>query len=196
MTIEMLRSRFAALSRRDMHMGAALLVAAAALLYLVQTPASSAVIEPPMQMRAQEEDETREIVGLDAAARRPELRNPFTYAHETRGEAAHTPGVSPPPDEKWAGAAENSAPLMLTDRMSTTAPALPDGTAQPAKELRPILRGTVTGADGRCIAILAMGEESAAVAAGDTWRDYAVMDVDDAGVTLRRGAETLTLRRE
>ena len=44
MTIEMLRSRFAALSRRDMHMGAALLVAAAALLYLVQTPASSAVL--------------------------------------------------------------------------------------------------------------------------------------------------------
>ena len=85
---------------------------------------------------------------------------------------------------------------MLADRMSATAPALPDGTAQPAKELRPILRGTVTGADGRCIVILAMGEESAAVAAGDTWRDYAVMDVDDAGVTLRRGAETLTLRRE
>ena len=53
MTIEMLRSRFAALSRRDMHMGAALLVAAAALLYLVQTPASCAVSEPPMQMRAQ-----------------------------------------------------------------------------------------------------------------------------------------------
>ena len=196
MTIEMLRSRFAALSRRDICMGAALFCALAGLIYLAQTPASSAVIEMPAPVRAQEEDETREIVGLDAAARRPELRNPFTYAHETRGEGAHTAGTAPPPDEKRAGAAEHSAPLILADRMSATAPALPDGTAQPAKELRPILRGTVTGADGRCIAILAMGEESAAVAAGDTWRDYAVEDAHDNAVTLRRGAETLTLRRE
>ena len=85
---------------------------------------------------------------------------------------------------------------MLADRMSAPTAALPGGTAQPAKEMRPILRGTVTGADGRCIAILAMGEESAAVTAGDTWRDYAVEDAHDNAVTLRRGAETLTLRRE
>ena len=195
MTIEMLRSRFAALSHRDKRMGAALLFAAAVLLYLVQTPASSAVIESPAPVRAPEEDATREVIGLDAAARRPELRNPFTYAHETRGEGAHTEETPPTADEKRQGA-ETPASMMPAARTSATAPALPDGTAQPAKELRPILRGTVTGADGRCIAILAMGEESAAVAAGDTWRDYAVEDAHDNAVTLRRGAETLTLRRE
>ena len=90
MTIEMLRSRFAALSRRDMHMGAALLVAAAALLYLVQTPASSAVIEPPMQMRAQEEDETREIVGLDARA----AQSLYLLTRDTRRSGAYAGSVT------------------------------------------------------------------------------------------------------
>ena len=75
--------------------------------------------------------------------------------------------------------------------MGAASPGVP-----PGKQESPVLRGTVTGADGRCIVILAMGEESAAVSAGDTWRDYAVEEACDNAVILRRGAETLTLRRE
>jgi len=197
MTMETLRSRFAALSRRDMCVGGAGLCICAVLFYLARTPETPAVIETPAPVRAAQPDEPQEIIGLAAAARRPELRDPFTYAHETRGETVRSDNAAQSPNEKKQEERTRpahmaaTAPPAASGAMGAASPGVP-----PGKQESPVLRGTVTGADGSRIAILAIGEESAALAAGDTWRDYAVADVGDAAVTLRRGDDTVTLRRE
>ncbi|WP_295164343.1 transcriptional initiation protein Tat [Selenomonas sp. F0473] len=148
-----------------------------------------AVIERPPQGRAPVPEGPREIAGLDAAAQRAPLRDPFTYIHETRGETVEGEKHRAADERTPAGTApvENAASPVAAG----TQPGTP-----PAKQGRPALRGTVTGTDGRRIAIIALDKESAALSVGETWRDYVVEDVGDSAVTLRRGGETITLRRE
>ncbi|MBF1714717.1 MAG: hypothetical protein HXO85_03730, partial [Selenomonas sp.] len=54
----------------------------------------------------------------------------------------------------------------------------------------------VTGADGRRIAILARGKDSAALAAGDTWHGYTLDALTERTVTLRTAHGVITLTRE
>ena len=68
--------------------------------------------------------------------------------------------------------------------------------AQPKAETPLVLRGIVTGADGRRIAILAGGKDSAALAAGDTWHGYTLDALTERTATLRTAHGVITLTRE
>ena len=77
-----------------------------------------------------------------------------------------------------------------------TPAALPLPQAQPKAETPLVLRGIVTGADGRRIAILARGKDSAALAAGDTWHGYTLDALTERTATLRTAHGVITLTRE
>lgn len=133
----------------------------------------------------------RQIEGIEAAARREELRNPFTYVHETRG----TPVQGAPGEPGAADQAKptGAPPSGAAERTPAPAP----GTAAPVKKKEPVtLRGVVTGADGARMAILAQGEDSAVLSAGEKWRTYTVAHVADDSVTLETAHETIVLQRE
>ena len=68
--------------------------------------------------------------------------------------------------------------------------------AQPKAETPLVLRGIVTGADGRRIAIFARGKDSAALAAGDTWHGYTLDALTERTATLRTAHGVITLTRE
>ena len=112
-----------------------------------------------------------EVQGLSAAAEGRALHNPFTMAHAAEGETGAIPISAMPHEEK--------PPSQLTP----AAPPLPPQ-AQPKAEMPLVLRGIVTGADGRRIAILAGGKDSAALAAGDTWHGYTLEAMDHQGCVL------------
>ena len=184
------RARLMRMPLRYIAAGAAACCIAACVLYASQSAGDAAVIEHPAAERIPPPETRREIAGLDAASERTPLHNPFTYAHETRGaaaESAHTATAEKAPAAPAlpAGAGAQSAAQPVHTPPET-----------PPVQSRPVLRGTVTGADGRRIAIVASDKDSAALSVGEMWRDYTVEDVGDTAVTLRRGGETVTLRRE
>ena len=121
-----------------------------------------------------------EIAGLSAAAQRAPLRNPFSPGHETAGERAAVPV---PAD---AG------------NMRAAIPAEPPPAAQtPGTKLVPlVLRGTAVSADGARIAILAQGDEGAALSPGESWRGYTLDMVTDRAAVLRSASGMVTLTRE
>ena len=59
-----------------------------------------------------------------------------------------------------------------------------------------VLRGVVTGADGVRIAILARGEEGAALGIGEMWQGYTLRALSDRSATLDSASGTITLTRE
>ena len=123
-----------------------------------------------------------EVQGLSAAAEGRALHNPFTMVHAAEGETEAMPLSANPHEEKL--------PSQLTPA------ALPLPQAQPKAETPLVLRGIVTGADGRRIAILARGKDSAALAAGDTWHGYTLDVLTERTVTLRTAHGGITLTRE
>ena len=86
---------------------------------------------------------------------------------------------------------EEKPPSQLTPAASPMPPQ-----AQPKAETPLVLRGIVTGADGRRIAILARGKDSAALAAGDTWHGYTLDALTERTATLRTAHGVITLTRE
>lgn len=121
-----------------------------------------------------------EVQGLSAAAEGRALHNPFTMAHAAEGETGTMP-IAPTPHEEKPPA--------------QPAPPMPPQ-AQPKAETPLVLRGIVTGADGRRIAILARGKDSAALAAGDTWHGYTLDALTERTATLRTAHGVITLTRE
>ena len=124
-----------------------------------------------------------EVQGLSAAAEGRALHNPFTMAHAAEGETEAMPLSAKPHEEK------------LASQPTPAAPPLPPQ-AQPKAETPLVLRGIVTGADGRRIAILARGKDSAALAAGDTWHGYTLDALTERMATLRTAHGVITLTRE
>ena len=124
-----------------------------------------------------------EVQGLSTAAEGRALHNPFTMAHAAEGETGAMPISAMPHEEK--------PPSQLTP----AAPPLPPQ-AQPKAETPLVLRGIVTGADGRRIAILAKGKDSTALAAGDTWHGYTLDALTERTATLRTAHGIITLTRE
>lgn len=136
---------------------------------------------PPTVSRA--DAPVTEVQGLSAAAEGRTLHNPFTMAHAAEGETGAMPLPAKPHEEKLSSQTAPAAP-----------PILPQ--AQPKAETPLVLRGIVTGADGRRIAILARGKDSAALAAGDTWHGYTLDVLTERTVTLRTAHGGITLTRE
>ena len=124
-----------------------------------------------------------EVQGLPAAAEGRALHNPFTMAHAAEGETGAMPISANPHEEK-------------PPSQSTPAAAPLPPQAQPKAETPLVLRGIVTGADGRRIAILARGKDSAALAAGDTWHGYTLDALTERTATLRTAHGVITLTRE
>ncbi|WP_294343481.1 hypothetical protein [uncultured Selenomonas sp.] len=124
-----------------------------------------------------------EVQGLSAAAEGRALHNPFTMVHAAEGETEAMPLSANPHEEK------------LPSQLTPAALPLPQK-AQPKAETPLVLRGIVTGADGRRIAILARGKDSAALAAGDTWHGYTLDALTERTATLRTAHGVITLTRE
>ena len=124
-----------------------------------------------------------EVQGLSAAAEGRALHNPFTMAHAAEGETGAMPLSAKPHEEKLS-----SQPTPAASPMPPQAP--------PKAETPLVLCGIVTGADGRRIAILARGKDSAALAAGDTWHGYTLDALTERTATLRTAHGIITLTRE
>lgn len=128
---------------------------------------------------------TLEITGLSAAAKRTALRNPFTDAHERRGEissAAETAEI------KTKMLPPHPAPLSVQVSAAVRVPS-------PA-QLPLVLRGVVTGVDGTRIAILARGADGVALGIGETWQGHTLRALSDTSATLDSASGKITLTRE
>ena len=165
--------------RQQAAVGAGLLLLLSLCAMLHEDPLPAPV--PPALSRV--DASVTEVQGLSAAAEGRALHNPFTMVHAAEGETEAMPLSANPHEEK------------LPSQLTPAALPLPQK-AQPKAETPLVLRGIVTGADGRRIAILARGKDSAALAAGDTWHGYTLDALTERTVTLRTAHGVITLTRE
>ena len=128
-----------------------------------------------------------EITGLSAAAAKTSLRNPFSAAHERRGEVS----LPEAPAEIKAKAQPASPSVAAAQTISASM-----GTPHVPPPASIVLRGVVTGADGTRIAILARGDEGAALRLGETWQGHTLRVLTDTTALLDSAAGTMTLTRE
>ena len=172
MVIGTWRAYIASLSVRQAVVFGIVILAAAGGLYLSWEDAPA----PPEVLHHLEQAPSPhlEITGLSAAAERVPLRNPFSAAHESAGEAF----VSP-------------LPVHETMQMPPAAAAEKKPPALPL-----VLHGVVTSADGTRIAVLGQGEEGAALTVGEEWHGYRLEGLTDTTATLRAASGTVTLMRE
>ena len=177
----MWRIRLRELSVRQTFIGAFLLLAFSGV-YLLWVDAAEPVGIVP---RESAPPPVTEIAGFSAAARKVPLRNPFSYAHEHRGEI--------PPTIQMAEQTEKVPPLP-----PATTPPPPVVSTPPSTQSQPplVLRGIVTGADGTRIAILAKGTDSAALSVGEMWQGHTLRGLTDSSATLESMDGTITLIRE
>ena len=165
--------------RQQAAVGAGLLLLLSLCAMLHEDPLPTPV--PPTVSRS--DVSVTEVQGLSAAAEGRALHNPFTMVHAAEGETEAMPLSANPHEEK------------LPSQLTPAALPLPRK-AQPKAETPLVLRGIVTGADGRRIAILARGKDSAALAAGDTWHGYTLDALTERTATLRTAHGVITLTRE
>lgn len=177
--IEMWRRYWAALSVRQRALVGALLLCVLCGVYLLQgdLPQPVAIVQHPDIAPSP----ATEITGLSAAAKRSPLRNPFSDIHE---RAHEMPSATTAVEQKGQMLPSNTAPVL---------PPPPTAAVPPAPL---ILRGVVTGADGVRIAILARGEEGAALGIGEVWQGYTLRALSDRSATLDSVSGTITLTRE
>ena len=181
--IETWRRYWAALSARQRALVGALLLCVLCGVYLLQgdSPQPVAIVQHPDIAPSP----ATEITGLSAAAKRSSLRNPFSGTHERAHEvpsaitAAEQKGQTLPPDP---------SPVPSTPPTAAVPPVPPPAPL--------VLRGVVTGADGVRIAILARGEEGAALGIGEVWQGYTLRALSDRSATLDSASGTITLTRE
>lgn len=124
------------------------------------------------------------VHGAELAAAKKELRDPFQLQHSTQldREKAATTVAAPPPAE--APAASPAAPA---------AAAAPAAMASPAPApVVPQLTGIVQGDQG-AIALLRVGEQSGALAAGESLAGWQVVDIASDSAVVSDGSETVRL---
>ena len=181
--IETWRRYWAALSARQRALVGALLLCALSGVYLLQadSPQPVAIVQ-----HIEKAPPATEIRGLSAAAKRPPLRNPFSDAHERAHEIPST-----------IATAEQKNQTLPPNTLPVPSPLPPTAALPPAPPPAPlVLRGVVTGADGVRIAILARGEEGAALGIGEMWQGYTLRALSDRSATLDSASGTITLTRE
>ena len=171
------REYLTALSVRQWAIIGAVLPCALGSAYLLWSDAEESVV---IVQNVETAPSSTEIAGLSAAAKRTALRNPFSSAHERRGEI--------PPAAPMGETTEKASPPPLS--VSTQIPS--------AAHIPPplTLSGVVTAADGTRIAILAQGEEGAALTVGETWKGHTLRSVADRSATLDTASGMITLTRE
>ena len=163
----------AAYRRQQIALGGGLILLISVCAILMEDPAPPPALPPVSHA----ETSVTEVRGLSAAARRSALRDPFTAAHETERAVTSRERNVPPQTVPAA------PPVQLQEVSAEAKTTL-------------VLRGVVTGADGRRIAIVAAGKDSAALAAGDTWHGYTLDALTDRAATLRTAHGVVTLTRE
>lgn len=172
-----------ALSMRQRALVGALLLCAVSGAYLLwaDADAPAAIV----QHSATTPPPSLEIAGLSAAAKRTALRNPFSDAHE---RAHEMPSATTAVEQKGQTLPPDPPPVPPTPPTAAVPPAPPPAPL--------VLRGVVTGADGVRIAILARGEEGAALGIGEMWQGYTLRALSDRSATLDSASRTITLTRE
>ena len=165
------------ISMRQWTLGGAVLLIAVSGAYLLWPDAEEPVV---IGQNASITPSDTEIAGLSAAAKRTALRNPFSAAHERRGEI-------PPVGQSI----EQKEPMPQPSAFPQAPPAT--STVPPAP---PILRGVVQAADGSRMAILARGADGAALGIGDAWQGYTLRALSDTSAILDSANGTITLTRE
>ena len=180
--IETWRRYWAALSARQRALVGALLLCALSGVYLLQadSPQPVAIVQ-----HNEKAPPATEIRGLSAAAKRPPLRNPFSDAHERAHEVSSATTVV---EQKGQTLPPDPSPVPSTPPTAAVPPVPPPAPL--------VLRGVVTGADGVRIAILARGEEGAALGIGEVWQGYTLRALSDRSATLDSASGTITLTRE
>ena len=181
--IEMWRRCWTVLSVRQRALVGALLLCVLCGVYLLQgdSPQPVAIVQHPDVAPSP----ATEITGLSAAAKRSSLRNPFSDAHE---RAYEVPSAITAAEQNKQMLPSNTAPVP---------PPPPTAAVPPAPPPAPlILRGVVAGADGARLAILARGEEGAALGIGEVWQGYTLRALSDRSATLDSVSGTITLTRE
>ena len=177
------REYLTALSVRQWAIIGAVLLCALGSAYLLWSDAEESVV---IVRNVETAPSSTEIAGLSAAAKRTALRNPFSSAHERRGEI--------PPAAPMGETTEKASPPPLS--VSTQIPSAAH-IPPPAPSPPPLtLSGVVTAADGTRIAILAQGEEGAALTVGETWKGHTLRSVADRSATLDTASGMITLTRE
>ena len=182
LVIETWRRYWAALSARQRALVGALLLCALSGVYLLQadSPQPVAIVQ-----HIEKAPPATEIRGLSAAAKRPPLRNPFSDAHERAHEVFSATTVV---EQKGQTLPPDPSPVPSTPPTAAVPPVPPPAPL--------VLRGVVTGADGVRIAILARGEEGAALGIGEMWQGYTLRALSDRSATLDSASGTITLTRE
>ena len=170
----------AAYRRQQMAIGGGLILLISVCAILMEDPAPPPALPPVSHA----ETSVTEVRGLSAAARRSALRDPFTAAHETERAVNAAP--------RAVASRERNVPPQTVPAASPVQ--LQEVSAEAKTAL--VLCGVVTGADGRRIAIVAAGKDSAALAAGDTWHGYTLDALTDRAATLRTAHGVVTLTRE
>ena len=169
------------ISMRQWTLGGAVLLIAMSGAYLLWPDAEEPVV---IGQNASITPSDTEISGLSAAAKRAALRNPFSAAHERRGEI---PPVGQSIEQKEPMPQPSAFP-QAPSAASTVPPAPPPSP--------PILRGVVQAADGSRMAILARGTDGAALGIGDAWQGYTLRALSDTSAILDSANGTITLTRE
>ena len=182
--IEMWRRCWTGLSVRQRALVGALLLCVLCGVYLLQgdSPQPVAIVQHPDIAPSP----ATEITGLSAAAKRSSLRNPFSGTHERAHE--EVPSAITAAEQKKQMLPSNTAPVLPPPPIAADPPAPPPAPL--------ILRGVVAGADGARLAILARGEEGAALGIGEVWQGYTLRVLSDRSATLDSASGTITLTRE
>lgn len=146
--------------------------------------------KPPLVLPAAKDDEKRgnttEIIGLrQAADPGRELRNPFTWLHETEQESGMASRESKSPSV--AAGLQNSSP--------SAAGSLPAGNNEKQNSGSPgiSLCGIVEGG-GQRLALLRVGNSTVTAAQGEMAADWQVTDIGTATVTVERAGQVLGLQ--
>lgn len=135
------------------------------------------------------------IRGMESQVAIEDLRNPFSPAHEKRGEAVAEPAKKEAPQGKAApskkqeAALQQAAPLpqrtgAATEAAGLTTPAVQDAQRADASKNVLTLRGIVQGG-AEPLVILSDGVQSRSLAVGERFLAYEVVEIGRAGVRLR-----------
>ena len=135
------------------------------------------------------------IRGMESQVAIEDLRNPFSPAHEKRGETVTAPVGKEKPSGKATPSQERKEPLqqLAPVPQGTGASAAPSDGAAPAVRAAPeekepkavlVLRGIVQGG-AEPLVILSDGRTSQSLAVGERFLAYEVVEIGRTGVRLR-----------
>ncbi len=147
------------------------------------TDKETVTTEPAAQASSAEEPGRHSIRGADTQLAEEEIRNPFTLRHETVREDSQAAAVAPKTAVSAAILAEKERRPLPKGAENMVSPARKDQV--PVQSCEPELCGIMQDSDGQ-VAILRFGEQTAVLAVGEAFDDWALVHMDAGSVILRK----------